>query len=144
MSSSDEQKVITLRLKDGTEVTLRARGNGRRTIGEVLETMDEEERELLRGLADLAATTSMIDLPEPSIADAFPDLPDPSAADAIATFGELPDPREVPLAETIPDLPEIPTEAPIPAPYTAQAGSTSACPWCGHPITLSRAPSEES
>ena len=123
MSDSDKQKFISLRLQDGTEVTVRTRGDSRqRTVEDVLATMGEIERRSLQGLAEAATAASMIDLPEPS------------AADAMATFGELPDPRDVPVAETISDLPEPSI------PYTPQESNTSACPWCGHPITLSRTP----
>lgn len=99
--TDSEKKTITVRLKDGTEATFKVREDSHRTLGEVIEAMTKENREMIQEL--------IANQPGASIADDSP----------------------------------IPGNLPVTPHAASNASGVAACPWCGQPITLSQAATEE-
>ena len=48
--TDNDKKTITVRLKDGTEATFKVREDSHRTLGEVIEAMTKENREMIQEL----------------------------------------------------------------------------------------------
>lgn len=109
-----EEEVITILRGDGSQMTFRVFTTGETTLGEALEAMSKQNREMLKDLIDQA---------EVALADIEPDLADIPEA----------------LTSRVPN-PATPT---MHHPHAASDVSTeSACPWCGKTITISRSATE--
>lgn len=105
-----DEEVITILRGDGSQMTFRVFTTGETTLGEALEAMSKQNREMLKDLIDQA---------EVALADIEPELAD------------IPDA----LTSRVPN-PATPT---MHRPHAASDVRTeSACPWCGEPIILSR------